>query len=84
MTETLPNNNEFNAAEVALRKIGSNLWFGGLTDEWQDFLVSNTVETFDTYELSIDQAAQKMIEVFQQLLAADPSLLNKNPWETKV
>jgi len=84
MTETLPNNNEFNAAEAALRKIGSNLWFGGLTDEWQDFLVSNTVETFDTYELSIDQAAQKMIEVFQQLLAADPSLLNKNPWETKV
>ena len=47
MTEPVPNNNEFNAAEAALRKIGSNMWFGSLNDEWQDFMVSNTVEIFD-------------------------------------
>jgi hypothetical protein len=82
LTESKPNNNEFEAAEIALRKIGSKLWFGGLTDEWQDFLKSNTVEIFDTYELTLEQAASKMIEMFQRLLAADPSLLEKDPWAT--
>ncbi len=51
MTEPIPCNNEFEAAEKALRDIGSNLWFGGLSEEWQDFLVSNTVECFDNYQL---------------------------------
>jgi len=80
LTEAQPNNNEFEAAETALRKIGSNLWFGGLTEKWQEFLVSNTVEIFDTYELTLEQAANQMIEMFQQLVSADPSLLDKDPW----
>jgi len=84
MTEPVPNNNEFNAAEAALRKIGSNMWFGSLNDEWQDFMVSNTVEIFDTYEISIEQAARHMLEVFQQLIDADLSLLDQNPWEIKL
>ncbi|MGO0305266.1 hypothetical protein ACTL6P_01450 [Endozoicomonas acroporae] len=82
MTEPIPGNNERNAAEAALRKIGSNLWFSGLSDEWQDFLVSNTVEHFDTYEQTMEEAAAGMVRVFQKLVNQDPDILQANPWET--
>ncbi|WP_067515893.1 hypothetical protein [Endozoicomonas ascidiicola] len=82
MSEPLPGNNELYAAEQALRKIGSNVWFSGLSDEWQDFLISNTVEHFDTYELSMHEAAMIMIQVFQKLIGNNPELLQLNPWET--
>lgn len=75
-----PNNNEFSAAEVALRKIGSNLWFSGLPEQWQNFLTSNTVELFDTYEITIEQAANRMIEVYQQLVSSNPEVLALDPW----
>jgi hypothetical protein len=81
MSEPTPNNNEFDAAEKALRNIGSNLWFSGLSDEWQDFLIANTVETFDTYELSLDQAAQRLINFFQKVVSARPDLLELDPWK---
>ena len=84
MKEPAENNNEFKSAEETLRKIGSNLWFSGLSEEWQDFLVSNTVEFFDTYEVSMHQAANKLISIYQVLVNADPSILQKNPWDTDI
>jgi hypothetical protein len=80
MKEPIPNNNEFEAAESALRKIGSNLWFSGLSEEWQDFLTSNTVEHFDTYELTMEQAAASLVKVYQELVTANPGILEQNPW----
>lgn len=84
MKEPIPNNNEFEAAEHALRKIGSNLWFSGLSEEWQDFLVSNTVEHFDTYQVSMQEAASSMIKVIQDLLEKHPEILQQNPWDTNI
>lgn len=84
MLEAEPNNNEFEAAERALRSAGSNLWFSGLSDEWQDFLVSNTVEHFDTYVISIEQAANQMLQVYHQLVAGNPEILDQNPWEVTI
>jgi len=81
MSDPIPDNNEFEAAENAIRKIGSHLWFGGLTPEWQDFLVSNTVETFDQYEVTMDQAAQKLIEFYVEIAQAYPEAKTMNPWE---
>lgn len=75
-----PNNNEFDAAEQALRKIGSNLWFGGLSEEWKDFMRSQTVEQFDNYEISIEQAAANLIQVYQELVNNNPGILSQNPW----
>lgn len=84
MTEPIPNNNEFDAAEEELRKIGSNLWFGGLSEQWQDFLVSNTVEFFDTNEVSMQQAASELIGIYKVLVNADPGILQKNPWDVDI
>lgn len=81
MNDPRPNNNEFHAAEQELRKIGSNLWFGGLSDEWQDFLVSHTVECFDTYESSLPEAANLMISIYQVVVNAEPGMLHKDPWK---
>ena len=80
MKEPIPDNNEFEAAERALRKLGSNLWFGGLSKEWQDFLTSNTVEHFDTYHLTMEQAAADMVRIYRQLVSNNPSILEQNPW----
>lgn len=80
MTEPIPGNNEFKAAEKSLRDIGSNLWFGGLSDEWQDFLVSNTVECFDNYQVTMQEAANAIIGIYQQMVNTDPSILQSNPW----
>ena len=82
MNEPIPNNNEFEAAEIALRKVGSNLWFSNLSAEWQDFLVSNTLEHFDNYELSMQEAAISMISVFQKMVEMNPAIVDQNPWET--
>lgn len=84
MTEPMVDNNEFETAEQALRKIGSHLWFGGLSEEWQDFLVSNTVECFDTYEVSMHQAANAIIGIYQEMVLSDPSILQINPWDANV
>jgi len=84
MTESIPGNNEFKAAENALRDIGSNLWFGGLSEEWQDFLVSNTVECFDNYQVTMQDAAKAIIGIYQQMVNADPSILQSNPRTTNI
>ena len=84
MKEPIPNNNEFEAAEQALRKIGSNLWFAGLSEEWKDFLVSNTVEYFDTHQVSMQQAASSMIKVFHEIVEKHPEILQQNPWDTNL
>lgn len=84
MTAPTPSNNEFEAAEKALRDIGSNLWFGGLSDEWQDFLISNTVECFDNYQVSMQDAANAIISIYQTLVNTDPSILQSNPWDTEI
>jgi hypothetical protein len=84
MAEAEPNNNEFDTAEKELRKIGSNLWFSGLDDEWQDFLIANTGEYFDTYEVTMDQAARSLINVFQKLVNANPEILHQNPWKVVI
>jgi len=81
VNEPTPNNNESDAAEKALRNIGSNLWFGGLSDEWQDFLISNTVEHFDTYEVSMQDAATNMLKAIQVIISKNPDLLDQNPWQ---
>ena len=84
MSEPISGNNEFKTAEQALRKIGSNLWFGGLSAEWQDFLVSNTVECFDNYQLTMQEAANAIISIYQQMVNSDSSILQSNPWDTNI
>lgn len=84
MKDPSPDNNEFAAAELALRKRGSNLWFSGLSEEWQEFLVANTVETFDSYQLTMDEAASNMIRIFQEIVANNPAVMDQNPWEVIV
>jgi hypothetical protein len=81
MSDPSLNDNEFEAAETAIRKIGSHLWFGCLTPEWQDFLVSHTAETFDQYQITMDQAAQKLIEFYVEIVQAYPEAKTMNPWE---
>lgn len=84
MKDPIPNNNEFEAAELTLRKGASNLWFSGLSEEWQEFLVANTVETFDNYQLSMDEAASNMIRIYQEIVAKNPAAMDQNPWEVIV
>ncbi|MEM7782159.1 MAG: hypothetical protein AAF623_02315 [Planctomycetota bacterium] len=84
MTEPKPNNNEFKAAEEALRSVGSNLWFGGLSHVWQEFLVSNTVECFDTYQLTLREAASEIIGNYQKMVTANPSILQSDPRKTNI
>lgn len=84
MSDPSLNNNEFEAAETAIRKIASHLWFCGLTPEWQDFLVSKTVETFDQHEVTMDLAAQKLIEFYVEIVQACPEAKTMNPWEESV
>lgn len=84
MKEPIPDNDEFEAAELALRKGGSNLWFSSLSEEWQEFLVANTVETFDSYQLSMDEAAGNMIRIYLEIVAKNPAVMDQNPWEVIV
>jgi hypothetical protein len=84
MMEPIPNNNEFEAAERALIKVGSNLWFSGLSEAWKDFLTSHTVEHFDTYETTMEQAAVSVLKVYQELVANNPEILNQNPQAVNV
>lgn len=84
MNEPIPDNNEFKAAEKSLRDIGSNLWFVGLSVEWQDFLVQNTVECFDNYQITIQEAASAIIGIYQKMVNTDPNILQKNPWNTNL
>lgn len=84
MSEPIPNDNEFEAAENALKKVGSNLWFSGLSEEWKEFLTANTVEHFDTYEISMEDAAASLIKVYQELVANNPEILDQNPNEVEL
>lgn len=80
MKEPVPYHNEFEAAERALRKIGSTLWFSGLSNEWQDFLAANTVEHFDTYQVTMEQSAADLVRIYQALVFKNPGILEQNPW----
>ncbi|OOE60285.1 hypothetical protein BZG13_00370 [Salinivibrio sp. ML323] len=80
MDDPLPHNNELSAAEKSLRRIGSNVWFGGLSEEWQDYLISHTVETFDTYDMSMEKAASVLIQAYQEMVRFQPAVLDVNPW----
>ena len=84
MTDTISKGSEFAAAEKAIREIGSDPWFDGLTPEWRDFLVSNTVETFKKYEVTLDQAAQKLIEFYVEISFTYPEAKTMNPWESNI
>jgi hypothetical protein len=84
MSDPIPNDNEFEAAEKAIRNLGSNSWFGDLTPHWQDFLVSHTVETFKRYEVTMDQAAQKLIEFYVEMTVTHPEAKTLNPWEARL
>ncbi len=44
----------------------------------------NTVEFFDNYEVTMHQAAQEMVGVYQKLVSVDPGILDLNPWETNL
>ena len=83
MSDPTPNDNQFEAAENAICKIGSNSWFGDLTPSWQRFLVSHTVETFGQYELTMDQAAQKLIEFYVEITLDYPEVKTIDPWEAR-
>jgi len=76
MSAPTPNTSAFAAAESAICKLGSHYWFSGLTREWQDFLVSKTVETFNQYQVTMDQAAQKLIEFYVEITQAYPEAKN--------
>lgn len=80
MDTPLPHNNEFSAAEKMLRKLGSNVWFGGLSEVWQDYLISHTVEAFDTYDISMETAASILIQTYQEMVSFQPTVLDMNPW----
>jgi hypothetical protein len=84
MSDPISYNNEFEAAEKAIRNLGSNSWFGDLTSHWQDFLVSHTVETFNRYEVTMDQAAQKLIEFYVEITLTCPEAKTMNPWEARL
>ena len=72
---------ELDAAETAICEIGSHFWFSGLTLEWQKFLVANTVETFDHYEVTMEKAAQKLFEFYVETVRAYPEAKTMNPWK---
>ena len=84
MNDPTPSDSQLKAAEKAIRKIGSNSWFGTLTPDWQRFLVSHTVETFVQYELTMDQAAQKLIEFYVEITLEYPEAKTTNPWEARL
>lgn len=84
MSDPTPNDNQLETAEKAIRKIGSDSWFGSLTPDWQRFLVSHTVETFGQYELTMDQAAQKLIEFYVEITLDHPEAKTINPWEARL
>ena len=84
MSDAIPNNDELEAAEKAIRNLGSNSWFGDLTPPWQDFLVSHTVETFKRYEVTMDQAAQKLIEFYVEITLTYPETKTINPWDARL
>ncbi len=81
MSYPTPRSDELDAAKTALLKIGSHLWFSGLTLEWQKFLVSNTIEAFDQYQVTMEQAAQKLIEFYVETVQAYPKAKAMNPWK---
>ena len=80
MSYPTPKSDELEVAETAIRKIGSHLWFSDLTPEWQKFLVSNAVQTFEQYEVTMDQAARKMIEYYVEIVQDYPEPKKMNTW----
>ena len=84
ITDPTQKNSAFDAAEKAIREIGSDPWFDELTPEWQNFLVSNTVETFEQYAVNLDQAAQKLIEFYVEITLTYPEAKTMNPWESNI
>ena len=84
MSDPISNEDQLDAAEHAIRKIGSDPWFADLTPDWQRFLVSHTVETFGRYEVTMEQAAQKLIEFYVEITLDYPEAKSMNPWEARL
>jgi hypothetical protein len=82
MDELIPKNNEFAAAEKALRKLGSNLWFGGLTEEWKEYLCAHAVEVFDMFEMPISEAAQIVLNALTETSKLEPAIMQTPPSES--
>ena len=71
----------FKEAESSLRRLGSNLWFGGLSEAWREFLILNTVDFFENYEVTMIQAAEEVIKLYRRVVSLDPAILRKDPSE---
>ena len=84
MNDTTPNDSQSEAAEKAIRKIASDLWFGDLSTDWQHFLISHTVETVGEYGVTMDQAAQKLIEFYVEITLDFPEAKTMNPWAARL
>ena len=84
MCDSDPDINAFEAAEKAICRLASDPWFRDLTPHWQDFLVSQTVETFNRYEVTVEQAAQKLIEFYVEVTLDHPEAKAMNPWKERL
>ena len=82
MSDTVTDNVEFADAKKAICSLASNSWFDDLTPDWQAFLVSHTVETFKQYDVTMEQASQKLIEFYVEITASFPEAESMNPWES--
>lgn len=81
MSDTTPGQIGLQDAEAAIRKLATDGWFDGLTIDWQRFLVANTLETYRQYDITLDQAAQKLIEFYVETIQTYPGAETMNPWE---
>ena len=84
MCDAIPNDNASAAAEKAICRLGSDSWFHDLTPHWQQFLVFHTVDTFNRYEVTMDQAAQELIEFYVETTLDHPEAKTMNPWEARL
>jgi len=82
--DPVPNNEEYDAAERALRDTGSNSWFGTLQEDWQVVLICSTVECFDTYKVSMQEASSLIIKNYQQLVDINPKIMDEEPWSANL
>ncbi|MDO6461650.1 hypothetical protein Q4485_13150 [Granulosicoccaceae sp. 1_MG-2023] len=72
---------DLQSATRALRQAGSDLWFNGLSEDWQQFLAGHTLDCHKNYRIPLAKAALAVVRVYQNLLLADPSVKDANPWQ---
>ena len=84
MNDTVTSSVEFADAKRAICSLASDSWFNDLTPDWQAFLVSHTVETLTQYEVTMEQAAQKLIEFYVEITASFPAAETMSPWEASL